>query len=296
MKVRVFEGIIPPLVTPFNRDGTVDEKALRAVIRYVLEGGVHGVFIAGSTGEAYALEDKERLKAFEVALDEVNGKVPVFAGTAQITTEGTIRLTKAAESLGVDAVSIVTPFFITPNDEELYAHYHAIATSTRLPVILYNNPDRTRVTISIPVIKRLAQLENICGIKDSSGDMTYVAEIIRNTDPEFSFFCGKDTIIYSTLVTGGKGAVPASGNVAPELIVNLYNAVKRGDLSAARAFQFQLAPLRNAFSLGSFPVVLKEALNLIGIPVGTTRLPIQPLPEEKRKALKKILEEMGLIR
>jgi dihydrodipicolinate synthase/N-acetylneuraminate lyase len=191
MKVRVFEGIIPPLVTPFNRDGTVDEKALRAVIRYVLDGGVHGVFIAGSTGEAYALEDKERLKAFEVALDEVNGKVPVFAGTAQITTEGTIRLTKAAESLGVDAVSIVTPFFITP------------------------------------------------------------------------------------LVTGGKGAVPASGNVAPELIVNLYNAVKRGDLQAARAFQFQLAPLRNAFSLGSFPVVLKEALNLIGIPVGTTRLPIQ---------------------
>lgn len=296
MKVRVFEGIIPPLVTPFNKDGSVDEKALRAVIRYVLEGGVHGVFIAGSTGEAYALEEKERLRAFEVALDEVNGRVPVFAGTAQITTEGTIRLTKAAESLGVDAVSIVTPFFITPNDEELYTHYYSIATSTRLPVILYNNPDRTRVTISVSVIKRLSELENVCGIKDSSGDMTYVAEIIRNTDPEFSFFCGKDTIIYSTLVTGGKGAVPASGNVAPALIVNLYNAVKRGDLSAARAFQFQLAPLRNAFSLGSFPVVLKEALNLIGIPVGTTRLPIQPLTEEKRKALKKILEEMGLIR
>jgi 4-hydroxy-tetrahydrodipicolinate synthase len=295
MKQPIFEGIIPPLVTPFNNDGSLDEGALRSLIRYVLTGGVHGVFIAGSTGEAYALEDKERLRAFEVALDEVDGKAPVFAGTAHITTEETIRLTKAAESVGVDAVSVVTPFFITPNDEELYEHYYAISKATKLPVILYNNPDRTRVNISINVIKRLSQIENIRGIKDSSGDMTYVAEIIRNTNESFSFFCGKDTIIYSTLVTGGKGAVPASANVAPALIVDIYNAVKRGDLLSARSAQFKLTPLRNAFSLGSFPVVLKEALNLLNIRVGKTRLPIQPLSEEKRKQLKKILEEIGLI-
>ncbi len=295
MNTTIFEGIIPPLVTPFLDSGLVDEDALRRVIRYVLHGGVHGIFIAGSTGEAYSMDNKARTRAFEVALDEVNGAVPVFAGTAHITTSETIECTKIAESIGVDAVSIVTPYFITPNQSEIYEHYCSIAESTNLPVILYNNPDRTGVNISIDTTKRLSEIDNIVGIKDSSGDMSYVIEIINNTNDSFSFFCGKDTIIYSTLVTGGKGAVPASGNVAPALIVELYNAVKKNDLDEARSIQFKLSQLRNAFSLGSFPVVLKEALNLIGVNVGTTRLPIKPLSTENRTKLKTILENMGLI-
>jgi 4-hydroxy-tetrahydrodipicolinate synthase len=296
MNEKFFEGVIPPLVTPFKVDGSLDEEALRGVIRYVLSGGVHGVFIGGSTGESYAMDDQTRIRAFEVALDEVNGQVPVFAGTAHITTSETIQCTKAAEAVGVDAVSIVTPFFITPNESEIYDHYCSIAKSTKLPVILYNNPDRTGVNISIDTIKRLSSIDNIVGIKDSSGDMTYVCEIIKNASSSFSFFCGKDTIIYSTLVTGGKGAVPASGNVAPALIVEIYNAVKQGDLKKARDLQFKLDPLRNAFSLGSFPVVLKEALNLIGVEVGAARLPIKPLSEDNRSKLKTILKNMELLR
>lgn len=295
MNEKIFEGVIPPLVTPFKVDGSLDEEALRGVIRYVLSGGVHGVFIGGSTGESYAMDDQTRIRAFEVALDEVNGQVPVFAGTAHITTSETIQCTKAAEAVGVDAVSIVTPFFITPNESEIYDHYYSIAKSTKLPVILYNNPDRTGVNISIDTIKRLSSIDNIVGIKDSSGNMTYVCEIIKNTADSFSFFCGKDTIIYSTLVTGGKGAVPASGNVAPELIVRLYNAIKQGDLEKSRDLQFRLDPLRNAFSLGSFPVVLKEALNLIGVEVGVARLPIKPLSTDNRSKLNTILKDMDLV-
>lgn len=295
MNTTIFEGIIPPLVTPFQSDESLDEDALRRVIRYVLSGGVHGIFIAGSTGEAYTMDNKTRTRAFEVALDEVNGKVPVFAGTAHISTSETIACTKMAESIGVDAVSLVTPYFITPTESEIYEHYCSIAKSTNLPVILYNNPDRTGINIPVHTIKRLSRIDNIVGIKDSSGDMTYVAEIINNTNDSFSFFCGKDTIIYSTLVTGGNGAVPASGNVAPALIVDLFNAVKRGDFNQARDIQFKLSPLRNAFSLGSFPVVLKESLNLIGVDVGTTRLPIKPLSTDNRSKLNTILKDMDLV-
>ncbi len=289
------EGIIPPLVTPFSDDGSLNESMLRKIINYVLDAGVHGVFIAGSTGESYALDAKERIRAFEIAIEEVNGKVPVYAGTAHITTGETVRLTAAAESVGADAVSIVTPFFITPNDQELYQHYKTVAESTRLPILLYNNPGRTGVHISIETIKALSKIENILGMKDSSGDMTYINEVIRNTDENFHFFCGRDTLIFSSLVSGGSGAVPASANITPKLIVELYNQFKQGNLEAARKAQFALAPLRMAFNLGSFPVVLKEGMQMIGFEVGRARPPIQPMSSDKRDVLKNILKNMGLI-
>ena len=288
------EGTIPPLVTPFSDDGSLNEPMLRKIINYVLDAGVHGVFIAGSTGESYALDAKERIRAFEIAIEEVNGRVPVYAGTAHITTAETVRLTAAAESVGADAVSIVTPFFITPNDQELYQHYKTVAESTRLPILLYNNPGRTGVHISIETIKALSKIENIVGMKDSSGDMTYINEVIRNTDENFHFFCGRDTLIFSSLVSGGSGAVPASANIAPRLIVELYNQFKQGNLEAAREAQFTLAPLRMAFNLGSFPVVLKEGMQMIGLEVGRTRPPIQPMSSDKRDTLKSILKNMGL--
>ncbi len=289
------EGIIPPLVTPFSEDGSLNESMLRKVINYVLDAGVHGVFIAGSTGESYALDRKERIRAFEIAIEEVNERVPVYAGTAHITTAETVRLTAAAESVGADAVSIVTPFFITPNDQELYQHYKTVAESTRLPILLYNNPGRTGVHISIETIKALSKIENIVGMKDSSGDMTYINEVVRNTDENFHFFCGRDTLIFSSLVSGGSGAVPASANIAPRLIVELYNQFKQGNLEAAREAQFTLAPLRMAFNLGSFPVVLKEGMQMIGLDVGRTRPPILPMSPDKRDILKNILKNMGLI-
>ena len=159
-----------------------------------------------------------------------------------------------------------------------------------------DNPARTGVHLSVDTIKALSKIDNIVGMKDTSGDMTFINEVIRQTaDENFSLLCGRDTLIFSSLVSGGSGAVPASGNVIPKLIVDLYNEVKQGNLDAAREAQFLLAPFRMAFNLGTFPIVIKEAMQLIGFDVGRTRLPIQPLNPEKRDTLKNILKNIGLI-
>ena len=292
-KVRL-HGIIPPLVTPFDDHGEVDESALRAVVGYVLQGGVHGVFVAGSTGEAYVMTDAQRLRALETVIEEVNGRVPVFAGTARITTEDTVSLTKAAEAAGADVVSIVTPYFVTPSQDELYEHYRSVAEATKLPVILYNNPGRTGVIIEPATVQRLAEIDNIVGMKDSSGNMGNTVDTIRLCGSEFRFFCGFDMIIFPTLAAGGAGAVPASANIAPRLIVDLYEHFRAGRYGESRRLQEMLAPLRKAFSLGTFPAVLKEGLNLLGIPVGTPRLPVKPLEPEARESLRKILKELSI--
>jgi 4-hydroxy-tetrahydrodipicolinate synthase len=289
-----FYGIIPPLVTPFKDNGKLDGDALRRVIRYVMDGGVHGVFIAGSTGEAYAMSDAERIEALEIAIDEVQGRVPVFAGTARITTDETVSLTKAAEAAGADAVSVVTPYFITPTQDELYDHYKAIAGAVKLPILLYNNPGRTGVNLNPDTIARLAKIDNIVGIKDSSGNMGNAVEMIRLCGKDFSFFCGFDMIIHPTLFAGGSGAVPASGNIAPRLIADLYESFIKGDRAGSLELQQKLAPLRQAFGLGTFPAVLKEGLNLMGVNVGRPKLPVRPLSDEAKKKLRSVLEGLGL--
>jgi len=221
--------------------------------------------------------------------------VPVYAGTAAITTSETVLLTKAAEKSGCDAVSIISPFFITPNGQELYQYYKTIAEVTNLPILLYNNPDRTGYDIPIDTIKKLAEIDNIVGIKDSGGNLTYVNEVIRTTGPDFHVFCGRDTVIFNVLTSGGSGAVSASANVAPKLVVDLYNHVKSGNYKAARQAQFDLTPLRIAFNLGSFPVVIKEALGILGFDTGGARAPIQPLTPENHRRLVEVLKNMGLV-
>lgn len=289
-----FHGIIPPLVTPFTSSGQVDEEGLRAVIRYVRSGGVHGVFIAGSTGEAYALSDDQLFRALEIAIDEVQDELPVFLGTGRITTSESVRIAKEAERIGADALSVVTPYFITPSQDELYDHFEAIAKATSLPILLYNNPGRTGVVIEPDTIARLAVLNNVVGMKDSSGNMGKMVDALRMCPEGFALFCGFDMIIYPTLAAGGVGAVPASGNIAPRLIVEMYEQFRAGNLQEARRLQERLAPLRKAFSLGTFPAVLKEGLNLLGVPAGNPLLPVRPLKPEAREELRKTLEAMSL--
>lgn len=289
------EGIIPAMVTPFDSEGKMNENVLREFVNYLVEKGVHGLFPVGSQGEFYALEKEEKKKIIETVVDEVNGRVPVYAGTGAITTKDAIMLTQMAEDIGVDAVSIITPFFVSPDDNELYEHYLAVARSTSLPILLYNNPGRTGVNLSIDVVVRLSRVENIVGIKDSSGDMALTAEYIRNTDDDFCVLAGRDTLIYATLSYGGKGAIAATANVAPEIVIRIYEAYMRGDMEEAKKAQERLAPLRVAFSLGTFPAVAKDALELMGVPVGATRAPVKPVKDENKKKLKEILKEMGLL-
>ena len=288
-------GIIPAMVTPFDKQGKVSEGGLRKLVDYLIKGGVHGLFPVGSQGEFYALEKEEKKEIMEIVLDQVKGKVSVYAGTGAITTKETITLTKMAQDIGVDAASIITPFFISPTQNELYEHYLAVAKSTSLPLLLYNNPGRTGVSLSTDLVVRLSKVDNIIGIKDSSGDMTSTAEYIRRTGNDFSVLAGRDTLIYGTLLYGGKGAIAATANVAPKLVVEIYEAYVRGDIEQAKKAQAELAPLRLAFSLGSFPVVIKDALELIGIEVGTTRPPIKSLNKDKQEMLRNTLQQMGLL-
>jgi len=228
-------------------------------------------------------------------VEEAKGRVPVYAGTGAVTTREAVALTKMAEEAGVSAVSILTPFFIRPNEEELFEHYSAISKATRLPVLLYNNPQRTGVNISAEFVARASKIENIVGIKDSSGDLTLTSEYIRRTSDKFSVLAGRDTLIYGTLCYGGKGAIAATANVAPRVVVEIYEAFQAGDWKRSLEAQFRLAPLRLAFDLGTFPVVIKEALNLLGIDAGVGIPPVGGISAKAKLELKEILKSMGLL-
>ena len=230
-------------------------------------------------------------------MEEVRGRVPVYAGTTGITTKEAICLTKIAEDCGVDAVSVLTPYFISLTQEELYQHYKAIAESTSLPVILYDNKPKTNLTIRPETVERLSKIDNIVGMKDSTGDLTNTLEIIRRTreNTDFHVLMGRDSLIFSALCSGAAGAVAACANVAPRLVSDIYDKFMAGDLAGAREAQFTLLPLRIAFSLGSFPAVIKEAMEMIGIDVGVCKLPTSCLNSKERNELHLILTGMGLI-
>ena len=290
------KGIIPAMVTPITGDGKINTEALRKLTNYLIEGGVHGLFPVGSQGEFYALTFEEKKKVLEVVVDETRGRVPVYAGTGAITTREAVALTKMAESVGASAVSVITPFFVHPSDAELLEYYTAVAKSTRLPVLLYNNPGRTGVNISADFVVKASKVDNIVAIKDSSGDLTLTAEYIRRTGETFSVLAGRDTLIYGTLCYGGKGAIAATANVAPKIIVEIYEAFMAGDMKRSLEAQFRLAPLRLAFDLGTFPVVIKEALTLIDIEAGVGIPPVGGMKPEAKAELKEILKNMGLLR
>lgn len=289
------KGIIPPMVTPLDKNEDVDKKAIERVVNFLIKGGIHGIFPLGSTGEWYGLSFKQKKEIIETVVEVNNQRIPVYTGTGATTTKETISLTRLAAEIGVDAVSVITPVFISPNDEELYNHYQAIASSTDLPIILYNNPGRTGTNLSVDLVAKLSKIDNIVGIKDSSGDMTQGAEYIRRTDDDFAVLAGRDTLIFAFLSYGGKGAIAATANIVPQIVVKIYEEHQKGNYQEALKAQFQLAPLRMAFCLGSFPVVIKEGLNLLGMEVGPTLKPVEPLTEEAREKLRQILLDMQVL-
>jgi len=290
------KGIIPAMVTPLTPDGKINVEAVQKLTRYLIDGGVHGLFPVGSQGEFYALTFEEKKKVIEVVVEEARGQVPVYAGTGAVTTREAVALTKMAEGAGATAVSVITPYFIHPNDGELMEFYTTIAKSTRLPILLYNNPQRTGVNMTPDFIVRASRVENIVGIKDSSGDMTFMAECIRRTEGKFSVLAGRDTLIYGVLCYGGKGGIAACANIAPKLMVEIYEAFMAGDMKRSLEAQFRLAPLRLAFDLGTFPVVIKEALTLIGIDAGPGIAPVGGMKLEAKAELKGILQQMKLLK
>ncbi|MDF2590775.1 MAG: dapA [Clostridia bacterium] len=298
LKIEDLKGVIPPIITPVDEDENVDEKGLKRVIDYVLEGGVHGVFVLGSNGEFYALDYENQKRAVEITVKHVNKRVPVYAGASAITTKGCIKLAKMAEEAGADALTVLTPMFIKPNEKEMFNHFEAIAKSTNLPVLLYNNPDKTTNNISISLLEKLARIDNIIGIKNTSLDFAQTIEYIRVTKDieNFKVLSGSDYMIYATLAYGGAGCVAGTANVAPRLVVDIYEKYMAGDYQAAMDAQYKLIPLRNAYNYGSFPVVMKDCMNLLGLEVGHPVKPIDHCNDERLQALKKVLDDLGLTR
>ncbi len=291
------KGILPAMITPLTNDGEVNIPALRKLIEYLICGGVHGIFAIGTTGEFYGMTNDEYREVLEVTLDQTAGRVPVYGGANCIGTRQSIELAQIAQKVGIAAVSVLTPYFISLNQNEVYNHFEAVAKSTDLPIILYNNSPKTHIPITPATVAKLADIDNIVGIKDSTGDFTNTAEYIRLTKGKsFHVMLGRDTLIHAGMCHGAAGAVAACANVAPRLVADIYDKYVAGDIEGSLQAQFDLAPLRIAFGLGSFPTIIKESLELIGIEAGPCMMPTGTMTVDEKEQLKKILTNMGLVR
>lgn len=293
-------GILPAMITPMKKEGGVNIPALRKLIDYMIDGGVHGIFAMGTTAEFYAVSKEEYQEVLEATVEHVAGRVPVYAGANAIGTRESIELAHIAQKVGgISAVSVLTPFFISLTQDEVYNHFATIAKNTDLNVILYDNAPKTHITIKPNTVAKLADIANVVGIKDSTGDLTNTADIINKTTragKDFHVMMGRDSLIYGALAYGATGAVAAAANVAPKLVSSIYNKYQAGDLKGALDDQYKLIPLRIAFGLGSFPTVIKEALELLGIEAGPCAMPTGLMTAEEKEQLKKILTDMELLR
>jgi 4-hydroxy-tetrahydrodipicolinate synthase len=288
-------GIIVPVVTPFHHDETLNERGLRRLVQYLISQGVNGIMPCGSQGEFHTLTVDERKRVLEVVVEEVHGQVLVLAHTGAITTRESVELTEHAGAAGADAVSLITPYYVRPTSEEIYAHYMRVAEVATVPVMAYNNPERTGYSMTPAILGKLAEAGALVGMKDSSGDLGLTLSYIEACPASFVTFVGRDTLIYPALCCGCVGAVAATANVAADLGVGIYKAMQAGNHILARELQRRLSPLRHAFALGTFPAVIKEALELIGLPAGPARSPVAPLDEAAKGELKRILSQMGKI-
>jgi 4-hydroxy-tetrahydrodipicolinate synthase len=288
-----FHGVVPAMATPFTSDGQLDEPRIRELVAWYLESGVHGISIAGSQGEFFSMNDAERQRLLDVAIEAVGGRVPVYAGTGGVTTRDAVAATRAAETAGADLALVITPYFIQPSQDELVEHFTSIARATSLPVMLYNNPPRTSVNVLPATLARCMAVANVVGMKDSSGDLTQSIEYLLQAPRPALLFAGRDTIAFAMMLHGAQGAISPAANVFPRLMVKMYDALRAGDVAGARRISDVFAPLRAAWAMGSFPVVIKEAMALVGQSAGPTRAPILPLSSASRDALRTIIARIS---
>ena len=287
------------LVTPFTDDGkAVDEERLRALVRKCSELGVHGVVPCGTTGEFVNLTMEEKKRVIDIVIDEVNGKFPVVAGTGASGTDQALEMTKYAKDAGADAALIVTPFYLKPTDRGIYEHYFTIASEVDLPIILYNIPQCTGVQLTWQMVEDLAQIPNIVGLKDSSGQLKYILAVLEKVRDKINVLCGHDEVVVAALAAGCSGAILASANVIPDIWVQIYNHVKKGELQKARELQYKIQKMARIIA-GSGAVGTKAALNMMKIKVGPVRKPLSvggELTYEAREELRIELEKIGKIK
>jgi len=289
----MFEGVIPALVTPFKENFEIDYNGISKNLDY-LEKHVDAVVPAGTTGESATLSYQEHIEVVRYVCDVSN--VPVIAGAGSNSTKEAIFLGKEVEKAGADAAMFITPYYNKPNKEGLYQHYKRIAEEISIPIIIYNVPSRTACNITPDVVERLANdFDNIIGIKEASGNLKQVAEIIRRTPDNFILLSGDDFLTLPILTLGGKGVISVAANVAPHLMKEMFNAFKAGDLEKARELHYKLMPLFEVMFIDTNPIPVKKALELMGLPAGKPRLPLVELSEEKTEKLREVLKSLELL-
>ncbi|MBB5354828.1 4-hydroxy-tetrahydrodipicolinate synthase [Anoxybacillus mongoliensis] len=285
-----FGQIATAMVTPFDNKGNIDFAKTTQLINYLIENGTDSLVVAGTTGESPTLTTEEKLALFRHVVEVVNGRVPVIAGTGSNNTRASIELTKKAEEIGVDAVMVVAPYYNKPNQEGIYQHYKAIAENTSLPVMVYNIPGRAVVNISVETIVRLSEIPNIVAVKDASGNLDAMTEIIAKTRDDFMLYSGDDGLTLPVLAIGGSGVVSVASHIIGNEMKEMMDAFMRGDNKKAATMHQQLLPIMKALFAAPSPVPVKTALQLKGLDVGSVRLPLVPLTESERLQLMHVLQ------
>ena len=287
----MFEGVLPAIITPFKRNPArgLDLPGLEKNIGFLLSRGIHGIVPCGSTGESATLTFEEHEKVIEITVDKVNGKIPVLAGTGSNNTAEAIRLTKAAKDIGADGVLLISPYYNKPNRAGLVKHYTKIA-DLDIPVIMYNVPGRTGQNLEPDLVAELAQHPNIWGIKEASGNIGQISRIIEETqDEDFIVISGDDNITLPIMALGGAGVISVAANVDPKRMVDMCEAIWKGDYQQALVLHFALSPLFRSMFIDTNPIPVKKAVELMGMAGGPVRLPLDELDAKKTEQLKKVL-------
>lgn len=283
------------LVTPFTPDGALDETALRALVDWQIAQGMHMLIPCGSTGEAVTLTPAEHLRVVEITVEQVNGRVPVIAGAGSNDTRKAIALSRDLRSIGATHLLHVTPMYNKPPQRALVAHFRAIADACDLPIVIYNVPGRTAINLEARTCLELAADPRFVAVKEASGNMAQIGTIIRERPGHFAVLSGDDGLTLPVMALGGEGVISVVSNIAPALMVQLCDAMAREDLQAARATEAQVAPLIDAAFVESNPIPAKAMLAMMGRLSDTLRLPLVPLAETHRTAVRTVLERLGAI-
>lgn len=290
----MFKGSIVAIVTPF-RNGKVDEKALGKLIEWHIKQGTNAIVPCGTTGESATLDYKEHDRVIAFTVETVNKRVPVIAGTGANSTDETIEITKHAEKAGADAALLVAPYYNKPTQEGLYQHYKTVAQKVGLPLVLYNVPGRTAVNILPPTVARLAEIKNIVAIKEATGDMRQVSDVIRLCGNRITVLSGDDFTTFPLFALGGKGVISVAANVMPKEVSKMCALLLKGQYEQARKIHYRLEPLNAAMFFETNPIPVKTALAMMGKIKEEFRLPLCSMAPANREKLKKVLKGMKLI-
>ena len=291
----IFKGAFVAIVTPFI-DGKVDEQGLKDLIEFQIAGGTRGIVPCGTTGESATLSHEEHHRVVELTVEAVNGRVPVLAGTGSNSTAETIELTRHAKEAGADGSLMITPYYNRPSPDGLYRHFKAAAEAVDIPIIMYNVPSRTGVNMMPDTVARCAEIDNIVGIKEATGSLNQISEVIRLCPDDFAVMSGDDFTSMATIAIGGTGLISVTSNVAPADMAAVIDLALEGDFAKAREIHYKLFPLMQAMFLESNPVPAKKTLELMGkIRSGDPRLPLAPMSAGNLEKLKTIAADYGLI-